>query len=103
MRYLLMVDFDASTPELTPNPLELAETVRQALNAEYGELGYRTTTPFEEPHAPRLRSESRRAAGIVDDRVDPPWGEQQSQVDWLESRFDEPMGGSWQDDEGRYC
>jgi hypothetical protein len=64
MRYLLMVDFDPNTPELTPSALEVAETVRIALTGEYRSLGYRTTTPFEEPYAADLRARARSAAGI---------------------------------------
>lgn len=97
MRYLLMVDFDPSTPELTPSALEVAETVRVAMDAEYHNLGYRTTTPFEEPYAADLRARSRSAAGIYDERIDPPWGEQQKQVDWLESRFDSPEPEPFED------
>lgn len=33
-----------------------------------------------------------------DEGYDPPWGEQQSQVDWLESRFDIPEASDMEDD-----
>jgi hypothetical protein len=39
-----------------------------------------------------LKQEAEDAA--LDDR---PWGEQQGQIDWLESRYDEPMYGEGDD------
>lgn len=105
MRYVLLVEFDPRTPELAPSSASVADVVRTAMDAEFSELGYRTTTAFEHHGAAEVREDARRRAGIHDDSIDPPWGEQQSQVDWLESRFDEgmqpevePFEERWEDD-----
>jgi hypothetical protein len=64
MKYVVVIEFDDSTPELTPRPEDVRQLVAHEMNREYAEVGYRTTTIFDEPDGHARRHMARDAAGI---------------------------------------
>jgi hypothetical protein len=64
MKYIVEIEFDERTVELTPTPLEVRTRIAYEMNSEYGESGYRTTRVFVEEGALARRQLARWQAGI---------------------------------------